>query len=250
MLLNATVLSAKVHTELVYVIFVPQRVNHQPLLTTKPSPQLPTPVKLSSLIKFLDSVKFLISGFSHGFRLHFQGPRQPLNSKNLSSAVQNPQVVDKKLEQELAANRLAGPFTIPPFQSFCVSPLGLVPKKVPGDFRLIHHLSFSKGQLINNGIAPEHTHVQYATIADAIRLVKRAGRGCLLAKTDIKSAFRIIPIYPQDYPLLGFKWWGSYYYDCCMPMGCSSSCKTFKLSALLLNGLLDRSLKLTISFTY
>jgi hypothetical protein len=185
------------------------------------------------LIKFLsgyqpDSVKFLISGFSHGFRLHFQGQRQHLNSKNLSSALQNPQAVDKKLEQELAANRLAGPFTIMPFQSFCVSPLGLVPKKAPGDFRLIHHLSFPKGRSINDGIAPEHTHVQYATIADAIRLVKRAGRGCFLAKTDIKSAFRIIPIHPQDYPLLGFKWRGSYYYDRCMPMGCSSSCKTFE----------------------
>ena len=54
------------------------------------------------------------------------------------------------------------------------------------------------------------------------------GVGSYLAKTDIKSAFRILPINPQDNHLLGIKWSGQYYYDTCMPMGCSSSCKTFE----------------------
>lgn len=47
-------------------------------------------------------------------------------------------------------------------------------------------------------------------------------------KTDIKNAFRIIPISPDDYNLLGMQWRGLYYYDRCMPMGCSSSCLTFE----------------------
>ncbi|XP_028517092.1 uncharacterized protein LOC110246429 [Exaiptasia diaphana] len=47
-------------------------------------------------------------------------------------------------------------------------------------------------------------------------------------KTDIKHAFCIIPIHPEDYHLLGMQWKGSYYYDKCMPMGCASSCKTFE----------------------
>ena len=50
-----------------------------------------------------------------------------------------------------------------------------------------------------------------------------------MAKTGIKNAFRIIPIRPQDYNLLGIFWRGLYYYDRCMPMGCSSSCKTFEI---------------------
>ena len=49
-----------------------------------------------------------------------------------------------------------------------------------------------------------------------------------MAKTDIKSAFRFLPIQPQDYPLLGMMWKGKYYYDHCMPMGCSNSCSTFE----------------------
>ena len=144
----------------------------------------------------------------------------------------------------MAANRLAGPFTSPPFQPFCVSPLGLIPKKVTGDFRLIHHLSYPKGFSVNDGIAAEITSVQYAKVADAIRLIKRAGPGCFLAKTDIKSAFRIIPIHPKDHPLLGMRWRGLYYYDRCMPMGCSSSCKTFEIFSTSIEWIARHKLKI------
>ena len=47
-------------------------------------------------------------------------------------------------------------------------------------------------------------------------------------KPNVKSAFRILLINPQDYHLLGIKWSAHYYYDKCMPKGCSSSCKTFE----------------------
>lgn len=49
-----------------------------------------------------------------------------------------------------------------------------MPKKLLGDFRLIHHLSLPKGISINDGIADEDTTVHYATLTDAIRLIKRA----------------------------------------------------------------------------
>ena len=110
---------------------------------------------------------------------------------------------------------------------FQVSPLGLAPKKSPGEFRLIPHLSFPKGSSLNDGISPKNTRVSYATVEDAIRFIKSVGSVCFLAKTDIKNAFRIMPINPQDYHLLGICWNGLYYYDRAMPMGCSSSCKTF-----------------------
>lgn len=114
--------------------------------------------------------------------MHFQGEIQQLQPKNLTSALENPEIVDMKLGKELAAHRLTGPFSSPPFDSFRVSPLGLVPKKTPGDFRLIHHLSFPKGSSVNDGISPEHTSVHYATVSDAVRLIKAAGHGCFLAK--------------------------------------------------------------------
>lgn len=49
-----------------------------------------------------------------------------------------------------------------------------------------------------------------------------------MTKTDIEEAFRIIPIHPDDYKLLGFSWEGAYFYDKCLPMGASSSCRIFE----------------------
>ena len=97
-----------------------------------------------------------------------------------------------------------------------------------GEFRLIHHLSYPRGSSVNDGISPDHTSVSYATISDAICHINAAGRGCFLAKTDVKNAFRTIPIRSMDYYLLGMRWKNFYYYHRCMPMGCSSSCKTFE----------------------
>lgn len=160
------------------------------------------------------------------------------------SALENPEVVDAKLGKELAAHRLAGPFLSPPLSPFRISPLGIVPKKVPGEFRLIHHLSFPKGSSVNDGISPEHTSVRYATIGEAIKPIMNAGQGCFLAKTDIKNAFRIIPIHPIDYGLLGMQWRGLYYYDRCMPMGCSSSCLTFETFSTAVEWIARHKLKI------
>ena len=98
---------------------------------------------------------------------------------------------------------MAGPFDSPPFGTFRLSLLGLIPKKTPGEFRMIHHLSFPDGSLINNSIPSEFTSVNYAWVDDAIALVKQLGPGCFLTKTDIQNAFQIIPIQPADYDLLG-----------------------------------------------
>ena len=170
----------------------------------------------------------LLSGFTHGFCLPFKGECKSFSSGYLKAALQNPTIVDAKLKKEPELQRLAGPFESPPLSPFRVSPLGVVPKKTLGEYRLIHHLSFTKGSSVNDGISSEHTIVKYATIDKAIQFIKIAGQGCFMAKTDIKNAFRIIPICLEDYGLLGMQWRDLYYYDRCMPMGCSSSCLTFE----------------------
>ena len=88
---------------------------------------------------------FLSNGFTRGFPLHFQGIRESWQAKNLSSAIQNPTVVDTKIAKELAAGRLAGPFVSPSISPFIVSPLGVVPKKSPGEFSAYSPFVVSKG---------------------------------------------------------------------------------------------------------
>ena len=58
--------------------------------------------------------------------------------------------------------------------------------------------------------------------------LKPPGKVIFFSKTDIKSAFRIIPIHPADYSLLGMKFDNLYYFDRCLPMGLSSSCNIFE----------------------
>ena len=144
----------------------------------------------------------LSTGFKFGFRHHFRGDRISFFANNLISAQQNPEIVSAKISKELAGGRLAEPFDSPPFPNIRVSPLWVVPKKAPGEYRLIHHLSFPRGASVNDGISSEDRSVQYARVDDAVTMIKQSGQGCFLAKTDIKSAFRIITILPRDYDLL------------------------------------------------
>ena len=81
---------------------------------------------------------------------------------------------------------------------------------------------------MNWNISEEDSTVKYASIQDAIQVIQKLGRGCYMAKSDIKSAFRLIPVSKNDYPRLGFKFNGAYYYDKCLTQGGSSSCKIFE----------------------
>ena len=125
-------------------------------------------------------------GFTFGFPLQFSGQRVSFYAKNLASAYQNPEVVSAKLDNKLHANRIAGPFKTPPFPIFRVLPLGVVPRKTPGKFCLIHHLSYPPGASINDVILSEHAMVAYSQADDAIFLIQQLGWGCFLAKTHIK----------------------------------------------------------------
>ena len=58
----------------------------------------------------------------------------------------------------------------------------------------------------------------------------------------MKNAFRIVPIRPMDYCLLGMRWKNVYYYDRCMPMGCPSSCKTFETLSTAMDWIAQRKL--------
>ena len=40
-----------------------------------------------------------------------------------------------------------------------------------------------------------------------------------MAKLDIRSAYRIVPVHPQDRHLLGMMWDGKLYVDVALPFG-------------------------------
>ena len=160
-------------------------------------------------------------------------------SANHKSARDDIATLKMKIQKELDAGRVAGPFDKLPLPNFQVSPLGLVPKKVPGEFRVIHDLSYPKGDSINSTVSKEYATIHCQPFDDLIYVIKLLGSGSLVAKTDIESAFRLIPIHPHDYNLLGFVVDGKFYYDRCLPMGSSVSCRTFELFSNALHWILE-----------
>ncbi|XP_077790723.1 uncharacterized protein LOC144328926 [Podarcis muralis] len=147
---------------------------------------------------------------------------------NQKSVLEMPDIALKKIQKEIAAGRVAGPFATPPIAGLHISPLGIVPKKAPGEFRMIHNLSYPKGSSVNDAIPHEMCTVKYSSFDQAVRLVRSFGSGAFLAKCDIESAFRLLPVHPEDHRWLGFKFQGAYFIDKAMPMGCSIACAAFE----------------------
>ena len=81
---------------------------------------------------------------------------------------------------------------------------------------------------VNSGIPEEFSSVKYQSVQDDIDIILDLGPNTFMAKSDIKSAFRLIPIHPTDYRLFGFKFDGKFYFDKCLEMGCASSCAIFE----------------------
>ena len=81
--------------------------------------------------------------------------------------------------------------------------------------------------------------MSYITIDDAIKGNLVLGPGTLLAKIDIKSAFRLIPVHPADRHLLAMEWRSGVFINTCLLFWLRSSPKLFNILADLLAWILE-----------
>ena len=102
-------------------------------------------------------------------------------------------------------------------------PLGVVPNKHSSDWRTIYYLSYPERDSINDYIPKEPYALQYVRVNYAIHILLSLGPGSYMAKTDPKSAFRLIPIPPGDWHLMGTYWQSQYYVDIYLPFGVRSA---------------------------
>ena len=168
-------------------------------------------------------VNSLINTLKFGARIGYSGPQKARVSRNLISASQHPEVVSSNLSKEIQKGRVAGPFLSSPLKHLQCHPVGVVPKKHSSEWRTIYHLSYPEGDSINDHIPKEPYSLQYVRVDDAIRILQTLGPGSFMAKTDLKSAFRLIPIHPDDWNLLGIYWQSRYYVDLFLPFGLRSA---------------------------
>ena len=162
-----------------------------------------------------------------GADLGYTGPAISTHRPNNQSARTQEAAVTAAIQLELDRGHTAGPYTSPPFDPFRCNPLG-ARTKPDGTVRLILDLSQPEGHSVNDFIDRESFTLQYVSIDQAIAALYEVGpRGALMAKADLKHAFRLIPVRPDQWWLLGFCWKGLYYHDARLAFGLRSACSLF-----------------------
>ena len=183
---------------------------------------------------------YILKGIEQGFRIgcHVDSPLQSAKH-NMLSASQHQEIIDNYLKEECAKGRVAGPFKEEQAIGMHISRFGVIPKKSqPGKWRLIVDLSHPKGSSVNDGIDPSLCSLSYTSVDEAANRILQLGRGTLMAKLDIQSAYRIIPVHPDDRWLLGMRWKNSILYiDLVLPFGLRSAPKVFNALADALIGM-------------
>jgi len=170
--------------------------------------------------------RFLLAGVSQGF--HIIEPDSNISSvetRNHKSAT-NPEVrphIEKLIRGEIDS----GHYVVCEIKPTIVSALGAVPKS-DGGYRLIHDCSLPEQGSVNS-YAPVLDKYSYESVDTAVAMLRH---GYYMAKVDIKSAYRHIPIHPVSQKVTGLHWTFSdgtdaYFYDAKLCFGARAAPQIF-----------------------
>ncbi|QRV96511.1 polyprotein like [Ceratobasidium sp. AG-Ba] len=146
--------------------------------------------------------------------------------------MERPLVIQKHIQVELAAGRYFGPFThvdlenlIGPFQT---APLGVVEKpSAPGSFCIIQDFSFnpdpSMPTSLNSQIDLDDFPCIWGFFDKVFKIIASTPEGTLAATFNVDSAYRQIPVHPDNQPHIVFMWGDDFYIDTRVPFGAASS---------------------------
>ena len=166
---------------------------------------------------------YILKGIRSDFRRGLQAPSR----FNMPLAEEQPQVILEYLALECCEGRVLGPLDPSKFHFIHRSQFGVVPKSTPGKWRLIVDLSSPERKSVNNGISVPRCSLSYVRVENAIQGVAAMGRGLLMAKIDIRQAYRANPVHPADRDLLGMVWHGELFIGTALPFGLRSPPKIF-----------------------
>ena len=161
-------------------------------------------VRLSHFAPDQRYAAFLCHGICvvHGFRVGFSPSRKLKHPPpTLPSACGNATAVDKHITAELNEGRLVSCQC--PSMQVCMNPIDLIPKShQPRKFCLIFDLSLPEEFRVNDGIDANLCSFEYASVDNAVPLVRCVGPGALMAKIDLSNAYRHVPVHPIKCQLL------------------------------------------------
>ena len=127
----------------------------------------------------------------------FSGKLSGTVCRNKLSALSNPKVVDEYVQKRIFPWPHGRPICKKPFPEFMCSPIGCVPR-TNGEWRLILDVSAPADVSVDDSIARENFSVRNVKFDAILSMVMKHGHGALLAKVDLKHAFRLCPVRHQD----------------------------------------------------
>ena len=165
--------------------------------------------RLDSLLKQCPLVKpatrrTVIDRLRNGADIGYMGNIGGRFMHNNRSANLRVRGVSAAIEREVSAGFTRGPFQTPPLDNFVVNPLS-ARDKPSGEVRLILNLSQPASSAVNDGVDRDESRVTYSSVDEAIRLIFAAGgEQAQMFKADIKDAFKLVPVRPEQWRLLVF----------------------------------------------
>jgi len=192
---------------------------------------------------FVDSILNIIDV---GASIGHLGPSRSQNCKNLQSATDFPDEISKEIESLRVLRRLHGPFKTPPLPNFRCSPLRTSTHKCNPKHHVFNHYSWPHSSLVNDETPDSEGAIVYESFAQAVKALQEAGKGSLLAKLDLKDAYRHIPVRSPDWNLLGFHWRGQFFYPVVLMFGGKSAPYIFNLFAEGLHWIIQRHIPAAI----
>ena len=192
----------------------PQEINISRFETLANS--LPLTVSRKLIEEVLEGLKNNFSCGYRGFSDFVQDHSRP----------ENPDLEDKKLAQakkEIELGRIVGGWDRPPFPNSWnpnQPKIGLsfsIPKnKYDPDnheIRVIHHESFPQNVSKNTLTPRNDSGMPYWKILDLFETLDQLGENTLLFTSDVKSAYRILPLKPSEWHLQVLKIKGKFFVD-------------------------------------
>jgi hypothetical protein len=205
-------------------------------------------------------VQELIHDLTQGVRIGYDGPRDKFRPcPNLKIDPSHESFVDDDIKKEVDAGRRIGPFDSPPFENLIVSPIGVVTKKFSAKLRLIHHLSWPRhygedSDSINEHISAEDRETKLSSFDDAVNMLasipKSKSHLVQLLKLDVRSAYRLVFVHPDDWHCVGMQWRGKYYFDPFLVFGLSSACRHWERVATAIHWIAEHKLGIKLMIHY
>lgn len=164
---------------------------------------------------------FIIDGLTNGFQIiRSTSVLEKAEISNYKSATTSD--VRDKVEKQIREEIRNGNYVVTQAKPTIVSALGAIPKPNTDKIRLIHDCSRPQHSNVNSYATTQH--FSYVTVEQAVSNIKP---NAYLAKIDLKSAYRHVPIHPSNYCATGLAWqfegdkYFTYLYDNKLPFGAS-----------------------------